>query len=141
MNWQQTQVRLTPKPQGLHLVTDEIVSQIPALRNTRIGMVNLFLQHTSAALTLNENADPSVREDMHAWLSANVADDTPYFTHTYEGPDDMPAHIKSSLFGVSLTLPISDGRLGLGTWQGIYLCEFRVRAGSRTLLATIQGQE
>ncbi len=131
----QTQIVLNAYSKGFHLVTNEIVSKLPELPEN--GILNLFLKHTSAALTINENADPSVRDDFDKFFDVHVPENFKQFTHIYEGKDDMPAHIKSSLLGVSLMIPISNHRLNLGTWQGIYLCEFREYAGKRTILATI----
>jgi len=138
--WVQETVSLSPKARGFHLVTDEILRQLPQLTNVSIGLCHLFLQHSSASLTINENADPDVRVDLESHFNQFVPENAPYYRHTFEGSDDMPAHIKSSTLGVSLTLPISDGRLNLGIWQGIYLCEHRNFGGSRTLIATINGQ-
>ncbi|MFM5362614.1 secondary thiamine-phosphate synthase enzyme YjbQ [Aeromonas veronii] len=138
--WQQCLLTLKPRSRGFHLVTDELVAKLPMLADYRIGMVHLLLQHTSASLTLNENCDPSVRSDMEAHLHRLAPEDAPYYRHTYEGPDDMPAHIKSSLLGVSLQLPIRDGQLALGTWQGIWLGEHRVDGGARKVLVTLQGE-
>ena len=138
--WHQRQIRLRPRPRGFHLVTREIVEQLPELDELRVGLAHLHLLHTSASLTLNENASPDVREDFAAWFDRAVPEDAPYWTHTFEGPDDMPAHIKASLLGPSLTLPVSDGRFALGTWQGIYLCEHRNRGGERSLIATLTGE-
>ncbi|WP_429196126.1 secondary thiamine-phosphate synthase enzyme YjbQ, partial [Aeromonas veronii] len=137
--WQQCLLTLKPRLRGFHLVTDELVAKLPMLADYRIGMAHLLLQHTSASLTLNENCDPSVRSDMEAHLHMLVPEDAPYYRHTYEGADDMPAHIKSSLLGVSLLLPIRDGQLALGTWQGIWLGEHRVDGGARKVLVTLQG--
>ncbi|MFM4711611.1 secondary thiamine-phosphate synthase enzyme YjbQ [Aeromonas veronii] len=138
--WQQCLLTLKPRSRGFHLVTDELVAKLPMLADYRIGMAHLLLQHTSASLTLNENCDPSVRSDMEAHLHRLAPEDAPYYRHTYEGPDDMPAHIKSSLLGVSLQLPIRDGQLVLGTWQGIWLGEHRVDGGARKVLVTLQGE-
>ena len=138
--WHQHEVRLRPRPRGFHLVTDEVVDAVPQLGEIRVGLAHLFLRHTSASLTLNENASPDVRRDFGTWFDRAVPDGAPYFEHTLEGDDDMPAHIKASLTGVALTLPIADGRLALGTWQGIYLCEHRDRGGPRSLLVTLFGQ-
>ena len=132
---QQTTFRLSAKRRGYHLVTREIMQHLPALPQT--GMLNLFVQHTSCALTINENADPDVRSDMEKILNRMVRENEPYYDHTLEGADDMPAHAKCSLFGVSLTIPITDHQLNLGTWQGIYLCEFRNYGGERRIVATI----
>jgi secondary thiamine-phosphate synthase enzyme len=138
--WAQHEVALEPRPRGFHLVTDEVVRGVPELSSLRVGMAHVFIRHTSASLTLNENADPSVRRDFRTWFDRAVPDDADYFEHTTEGPDDMTSHIKSSLLGPSLTLPVSGGRLALGTWQGIYLCEHRERGGSRRLTVTLWGE-
>ncbi len=139
--WIQRTIQLRPRPRGFHLITDEVVQQMPEIRQLRVGLMHLFLQHTSASLTLNENADPTVRTDMEAHFSRHLAPpDMPWYRHTYEGPDDMPAHIKSVLAGSSVTIPISDGRLALGVWQGIYLGEHRDRARSRRLVVTLHGE-
>ena len=138
--WVQKQIVLRARPRGFHLVTDEIVEGVPELRRLSVGMALLFIQHTSASLTLNENASPDVRRDFAAWFDRAVPDDADYFAHTLEGPDDMPAHIKSALTGVSLALPIRDGGLALGTWQGIYLCEHRDNGGARKLVVTALGE-
>jgi secondary thiamine-phosphate synthase enzyme len=138
--WIQREIRLRPVPRGFHLVTREVVEALqPELGELRIGLAHLFIRHTSASLTLNENASPDVRRDFESWFDAAVPEDAPYWTHTHEGADDMPAHVKASLLGPSLSLPVSDGRLALGTWQGIYLCEHRDRGGARSLLATLTG--
>lgn len=128
-------IKLSEKPRGCHLVTAEIVRQLDNL--PQCGVLHLFVQHTSCALSINENADPSVRTDMESILNKVVPESQPYYTHTLEGDDDMPAHVKSSLFGVSLQIPITNGRLNLGLWQGIYLCEFRNYGGERNIVATI----
>ena len=133
---QQVNFTLSAKPRGCHLVTREILAHLPAAL-PKVGLLNLFVQHTSCALSINENADPDVRSDMAKILDRLVKENEPYYDHTLEGLDDMPAHAKSSLFGVSLTIPITDGRLALGTWQGIYLCEFRDYGGPRRVVATI----
>lgn len=132
----QTTFYLKNKRRGSHLVTQEILEQLPGPL-PRYGLLNLFVQHTSCALTINENYDPDVRTDMEAILNQMVKEREPYYEHTMEGPDDMPAHAKCSLFGVSLTIPITNGRLNMGTWQGIYLCEFRNSGGPRRIVATI----
>jgi secondary thiamine-phosphate synthase enzyme len=137
--WIQQQVRLQPRPRGFHLVTDEIVAGVPELASLEVGLALVFMQHTSASLTLNENASPEVRRDFAAWFDRAVPDGADYFSHTLEGPDDMPAHIKSSLTGASLVLPVRAGRLALGTWQGIYLCEHRDNGGARSVLVTAYG--
>ena len=139
MPWSQRRISLKPRPRGVHLVTSEIVEQLPELRELRIGLAHIFIRHTSASLTLNENASADVRRDFESWFHAAVPEDFAW-THTDEGPDDMPAHIKAALMGSSLTLPISGGRLALGTWQGIYLCEHRDRGGPRSLLVTLDGE-
>jgi secondary thiamine-phosphate synthase enzyme len=136
----QTTITLRPRGRGFHLVTGEIVDQTPAIGRLHLGMANLFLQHTSAALALNENADPTVRADMEAYFSRLAPEDAPYYQHTIEGPDDMPAHLKAVLLGSSLTIPISEGRLNLGTWQGVYLCEHRDNGGPRRLVVTVWGE-
>jgi secondary thiamine-phosphate synthase enzyme len=138
--WLQREIRLDPRPRGFHLVTDEVTGALPELRDVQAGLLHLFIRHTSASLTLNENASPDVRRDFASFFDDTVPEDAPYWTHTTEGPDDMPAHIKASLLGPSLTLPVADGRLAVGTWQGIYLCEHRNRGGARSLLATLQGE-
>lgn len=135
---QQTAFSLRARSRGFHLVTEEVLRQLPALPQT--GLLNLFIQHTSAALSINENADPDVRTDMESIFNHLVKEREPYYEHTFEGADDMPAHAKSSIIGPSLTIPISGGRLNLGTWQGIYLCEFRNYGGSRRVVATILGE-
>lgn len=133
----QTEFTLRPRRRGMHLVTDEIAAQLPELPET--GVLHLFLQHTSAALTLNENSDPDVRCDLEAVFDRLVREREPYYTHTLEGDDDMPAHAKSTLTGASLMIPVTRRRLNLGTWQGIYLCEFRNGARGRRIVATVIG--
>jgi secondary thiamine-phosphate synthase enzyme len=140
MAWHQVQIRLKPRSRGFHLVTPEIVAALPELRGFRVGLAHVFIQHTSASLTINENADPDVRADMERWYDQAVPENAPYFVHTAEGPDDMPAHLKASLLGSSVTVPIREGRLALGTWQGIYLGEHRDQGGSRTVVVTLQGE-
>jgi secondary thiamine-phosphate synthase enzyme len=137
--WVQRRIDLDPRPRGFHLVTREVLAALPELAEVQVGLLHLLILHTSASLTLNENASPDVRRDFEAHFDAAVPEHAPYWTHTAEGPDDMPAHIKASILGPSLTLPVSRGRLALGTWQGIYLCEHRNRGGSRSLVATLQG--
>jgi len=139
MSWSQREITLQPRPRGVHLVTSEIVDALPELKDLKIGLAHLFIRHTSASLTLNENASPDVRRDFETWFNHAVPEDLAW-THTLEGPDDMPAHVKAALMGSSLTLPISAGRLALGTWQGIYLCEHRDRGGARSLLVTLSGE-
>jgi secondary thiamine-phosphate synthase enzyme len=138
--WIQRVITFDPRPRGFHLVTREVVSALPQLREVQVGLLHLLLQHTSASLTLNENASPDVRRDFETWFSEAVPERAPYWTHTLEGSDDMPAHIKASLLGPSLTLPISRGQLALGTWQGIYLCEHRNHSGARSVVATLWGE-
>jgi secondary thiamine-phosphate synthase enzyme len=138
--WNQKTFRLKPRPRGFHLVTNEILAQLPELAAVRVGMLHLFLQHTSASLFINENADPDVRADFSHWSDQAIPDGARYFVHTLEGSDDMPAHVKSGLFGVALTLPVGDGRLQLGTWQGVYLGEHRSEGGSRSVVATLWGE-
>ena len=138
--WIQREIELRARTRGFHLVTSEILDAVPELASMSTGIATLFMQHTSASLTINENASPDVRRDFESYFDAAVPEDAPYWTHTDEGPDDMPAHIKASVLGPSLSLPIADGRLALGTWQGIYLCEHRDRGGARSLLATLNGQ-
>jgi secondary thiamine-phosphate synthase enzyme len=140
MAWFQKEIVLAARSRGFHLVTKQLLTQVPEIGRIEIGLVHFFLQHTSASLALNENADPTVRSDMEAHFNELAPEDAPYYIHTYEGPDDMPAHIKAVLLGSSLTLPIRDGRLSLGTWQGIYLCEHRDRAAGRRLVVTLHGE-
>ena len=138
--WAQRLITLQARSRGFHLVTGEVVSALPELSEVGVGLLHLLIQHTSASLALNENASPDVRRDFETWFSRAVPEDAPYWTHTLEGADDMPAHIKAALLGPSLTLPIARGRLALGTWQGIYLCEHRNRGGSRSVVATLHGE-
>jgi secondary thiamine-phosphate synthase enzyme len=138
--WLQRELILEPRERGFHLVTGEVLSALPELRGMMVGLLHLLIRHTSASLTLNENASPEVRRDFEAWFSEAVPERSSLWTHTLEGSDDMPAHIKASLLGPSLTLPVSAGRLALGTWQGIYLCEHRNRGGARSLIATLWGE-
>ncbi|GAB4151437.1 MAG: secondary thiamine-phosphate synthase enzyme YjbQ [Planctomycetaceae bacterium] len=139
MSWSQQQIVLSAKRRGFHLITDEVFSAIPEISQTKIGLLHIFIMHTSASLTINENADPDVPLDMETSLNALVPEDFP-FRHTCEGPDDMPAHVKASMMGNSVTVPIRDGRLCLGTWQGIYLCEHRNHGGPRRLTVTLNGE-
>jgi secondary thiamine-phosphate synthase enzyme len=139
LSWFQKNITLSAKRRGFHLVTPEILQQVPEIREYAVGMAHIFIQHTSASLTLNENADPSVRQDFESHFNKMVPENAPYYIHTDEGPDDMPAHIKAALLGPSVTLPISQGRLNLGTWQGIYLCEHRNHARGRRLVITLHG--
>jgi secondary thiamine-phosphate synthase enzyme len=137
--WVQRQITFAQRPRGVHLITREVAEALPELREMRVGMLSLTIQHTSASLALNENASPDVRRDFEAWFNEAVPERAPYWTHTVEGDDDMPAHIKAALLGSTLTLPVSSGRLALGTWQGIYLCEHRERGGARAVVATAWG--
>ena len=139
MAWTQKTFTLPPKPRGFHLITRDVTAQLPKLRELRVGLLNVFIHHTSASLTLNENASSDVRGDFEQFFNELVPENEPYYKHTLEGPDDMPAHLKGSLLGFSLTIPVKDGALLLGTWQGIYLCEHRNHGGSRTLSVTLNG--
>ena len=139
MAWLQRQISLPARPRGCHLVTREVVAALPELKQFQIGLLHVFIRHTSASLTVNENADADVRRDLEMSLNQLAPEDLPY-VHTLEGPDDMPAHVKASLMGSSVTIPISGGELALGTWQGIYLCEHRDRGGSRQLVLTAWGE-
>ena len=138
--WIQQQIELGARPRGFHLVTSEILDAVPELASMSRGVATIFMQHTSASLTINENASPDVRRDFAEWFDRAVPDGAGYFAHTLEGPDDMPAHIKAALTGSSLTIPVSDGSLALGTWQGIYLCEFRDSGGARRVVFTAVGE-
>jgi secondary thiamine-phosphate synthase enzyme len=138
--WLQRDISLDARPRGFHLVTREVTGALPEIGDLRAGLCHLFIRHTSASLTLNENASPDVRDDFESYFNETVPEDAPYWTHTIEGPDDMPAHIKASLMGPSLSLPVSGGRLAVGTWQGIYLCEHRDHGGSRSLILTLNGE-
>lgn len=138
MMWFQKQIVLAAKRRGFHLVTREIVDQLPEMKSLKVGLLNVFIQHTSASLTINENADPDVRVDMEMAANHLVPESLPY-VHTVEGRDDMPAHVKGSLMGFSLSIPINHGQLALGTWQGIYLCEHRNHGGPRSLVLTLHG--
>jgi secondary thiamine-phosphate synthase enzyme len=138
--WLQREIDLPPRPRGFHLVTREVVQALPELSQLEAGLLHLLIRHTSASLALNENASPDVRRDFETWFSRAVPDGAPYWTHTLEGPEDMPAHVKAALLGPSLTLPVSRGRLALGTWQGVYLCEHRDRGGTRSVMATVWGE-
>jgi secondary thiamine-phosphate synthase enzyme len=138
--WVQRRITLPAAPRGFHLVTEVIVDALPELAELEVGLVHLLIQHTSASLALNENASPDVRRDFETWSDEVVPERARYWTHTLEGPDDMPAHIKAALFGPTLMLPVSRGRLALGTWQGIYLCEHRDHGGERSIVATVFGE-
>lgn len=137
--WFQTEIRLQPRSRGFHLITREIVAAMPELQSIAVGLLHVFIKHTSASLTINENADPDVPVDLEMALNTIAPESLPYI-HTCEGPDDMPAHVKASMMGNSVTVPIRDGRLLLGTWQGLFLCEHRDRGGSRTVVLTAQGR-
>ncbi|AFT72424.1 Alanine racemase [Alloalcanivorax dieselolei B5] len=138
--WHQQTITLKPRARGFHLITREVVEALPELGRYRVGLLHLFIQHTSASLAVNENADPDVRGDLERHFNVMVPQNAPHYEHTLEGPDDMPAHIKSVLIGPSLSLPLHDGALALGTWQGIYLCEHRDHGGARKVVATLQGE-
>ncbi len=138
--WIQKEISLKPKVRGFHLVTDELLFSLPEIKAIKVGMINVLLKHTSASLTLNENADPTVRQDFESYFNRAVPENEPYYRHLDEGSDDLPAHLKASILGNSLNIPISNGRMNLGTWQGIYLCEHRNHGGSRGIVVTIQGE-
>ena len=138
--WIQKEIILQPRQRGFHLITDEVIKNIPELIDISIGSLSIFIKHTSASLTINEDADPTVRIDFESYFNEAVPENAPYYKHTIEGPDDMPAHLKSSILGFSITVPISDGKLNLGTWQGIYLCEHRNKKPTRKIVITINGQ-
>ncbi len=138
--WYQKTIYLTPRVRGFHLITTEIEQHLAIIKSLKIGLVHCFIQHTSASLTINENADPTVRDDMEAHFNHNVPERAAFYKHTYEGDDDMPAHIKTSLLGNSISIPITDGELALGIWQGIYLGEHRDHGGSRRIIITVQGE-
>jgi secondary thiamine-phosphate synthase enzyme len=138
--WMQKEISLKRRSRGFHMITEELLRGLPELRNFKVGMMNIFILHTSASLTLNENADPTVRQDFESFFNHAVPEDEPYYRHQDEGPDDLPAHIKSSLLGSSLNIPVSNGQPRLGTWQGIYLCEHRDSGGNRRLVVTVQGE-
>ena len=140
MIWVLEEVRLEARPRGFHLVTREVERAVPDLSRVRVGIAHVFIKHTSASLTLNENASPDVRRDFETWFNDAVPEDFPAWTHTVEGPDDMPAHLKASLLGPSVTLPVRDGSFAVGTWQGIYLCEHRNSGGPRKLVVTVFGE-
>ncbi len=140
MIWIQRELKLEPRTRGFHLITREVLAGLPELGRIERGLLHLLLQHTSASLALNENASPEVRRDLERWFDQAVPEGAPYWTHTLEGSDDMPAHVKAALLGPTLTIPLSGGRPALGTWQGIYLCEHRNRGGPRRLIATAWGE-
>jgi len=139
--WIRRTVTLRPLPRGVHLITRDVVAALPEMAAVRVGLAHLFIRHTSASLALNENASPDVRADLETWLSRAVPDGSPGFRHTLEGADDMPAHVKAVIVGESLTLPVEAGRLDLGTWQGVYLCEHRDRGGARSITLTVWGDD
>lgn len=140
MIWLQSEIRLAARPRGFHLITREVLAGLAGLERIEVGLLHLLIVHTSASLALNENASPEVRRDFESWFNAAVPERATFWTHTLEGPDDMPAHVKAALLGPALTLPLSRGRLALGTWQGIYLCEHRDHGGARSLVATAWGR-
>lgn len=140
MKWFQKSIRLPAVKRGFHLITDLLEAQLPELEEIEIGLAHIFIQHTSASLSINENADPTVRHDFEQHFNRAVPENAPYYRHTLEGPDDMPAHIKASMLGASVTIPITNGQFNLGTWQGIYLCEHRDHGGKRTVVITLQGK-
>jgi len=140
MHFYQKELQLKPYARGFHSITDQVVQQLPQLKEFKQGFLQVFIKHTSASITLNEDADPTVRGDFERHFNEMVPENMPYYRHNYEGSDDMPAHIKASLLGCQLLLPITDGKLNLGTWQGIYLCEHRDHAGSRKMVCTLMGQ-
>ena len=140
MNWHQSEIEILSNKRGFILITDIIIDQIPVISSYKTGILNLFIKHTSASLTINENADPTVRTDMEAHFNQMVPENAPYYKHTLEGPDDMPAHLKSTIIGNTLSIPISNGQLNIGVWQGIYLCEHRSQAHRRKIVATIYGE-
>ncbi len=139
MQFFQKEIRLKPYKRGFHLITDTIEREFLEISKIKVGQLQVFIKHTSASLTINENADPSVRTDFESHINVMVPENAPYYIHTYEGPDDMPAHIKASLMGVSVTIPVTNGQLNMGIWQGIYLCEHRDHGGSRKLVLTLFG--
>ena len=138
--WLQKEVQLKARPRGFHLITQDVLAELPELRQVSVGLLHVFIQHTSASLTINENADPTVRQDFESYFNRAVPEDQPYYRHNDEGSDDLPAHLKSSILGSSVSLPINNGRLNVGTWQGMYLCEHRNHGGSRRLVLTLQGE-
>lgn len=138
--WIQKEIRLKAQSRGFYLITDEILRQIPELVKLEMGLMHVFIRHTSASLTINEDADPTVRQDFESHFNQMVPENMPYYKHDYEGSDDMPAHLKASILGSSLNIPVTKGKLNMGTWQGIYLCEHRNHASGRTLVITIHGQ-
>ena len=140
MSWFQKEIVVGPKSRGFHIITAEIVRQVPEISQYEVGIAHVFIKHTSASLAMNENADPDVRRDLESHFNRIAPENAPYYVHTFEGPDDMPAHIKAVLLGSSVTVPILSGRLNMGTWQGIYLCEHRDHGGRRRLVVTLHGR-
>jgi secondary thiamine-phosphate synthase enzyme len=138
--WIQKEIKVQEKSRGFHLVTNEILQQLPELKNIKVGLLNVFIKHTSASLSINENADPTVRQDFESYFNRAVPEDEPYYKHMDEGSDDITAHLKSSILGCSLSIPINAGKLNMGIWQGIYLCEHRNHGGSRSLVITLNGE-
>ena len=138
--WIQKEITIDPKPRGYHLITDEVIMGCPDMQKIEVGIMQVFIKHTSASLTINEDADPTVRADFESHFNQMVPENAPYYQHTFEGSEDMPAHLKSSILDSSVNIPITNGKLNLGTWQGIYLCEHRNRGGIRRLVVTIQGE-
>lgn len=138
--WIQKEIKLKPRARGFHLITDEILSQLPELKGVSVGLLNVFIKHTSASLTINENADPTVRQDFESYFNKFVPEDEPYYRHLDEGSDDLPSHIKSSILGSNHSIPITNGKLNMGVWQGIYLCEHRNYGDGRTIVLTINGE-
>jgi secondary thiamine-phosphate synthase enzyme len=139
--WVQKNIQLKSRPRGFHLVTNEILAQLPELKTIKVGLLNVFIKHTSASLTINENADPTVRQDFESFFNQLVPENEPYYRHNDEGSDDLPAHLKGSILGASLTIPVADGQLNVGIWQGIYLCEHRNHGGPRSVVITLQGEK
>ena len=141
MKLYQKEITLSSRKRGFHLITRDIINEVPEIKNISKGIMHIFIQHTSASLTINENADPDVRKDLEAHFNKTIPENAPYYIHNTEGPDDMPAHIKSSILGSSVTIPVTNGNLNLGIWQGVYLCEHRNYGGRRKLIATLWGEE
>ena len=138
--WIQKEIALNPRNRGYHLITDEVIKNLPEIKSIKVGILTLFIKHTSASLTINENADITVRNDFESHFNMMVPENAPYYQHTFEGPDDMPAHIKSSILGSTITIPITNGNFNFGTWQGIYLCEHRNMESSRRIILTLNGE-
>ena len=138
--WLQKDIQIDQRSRGYHIITDEIINQIPEIRNIKVGVLHLFIKHTSASITINEDADPTVLIDFESHFNKTVPENAPYYRHTIEGPDDMPAHLKSAILGSSVSIPISNGKLNLGTWQGIYLCEHRNHGSRRKIVLTMNGE-